>query len=1036
MPLFGGLKKLLVRIGADTTELDKKLTESSRRIEKVGRRLDRMGRSLSLNVTAPILALGTASVVSSIRFEDAMAGVAKTVDESAETIAALGDEFKALSEDIPVAATELASIGEAAGQLGIATSNILSFSRVMADLGVATNLTSTEAATDLARLANITGMPQDSFDRLGSTVVALGNNLATTEREIVSMGLRLAGAGAQLGLTEAQILALAGSLSSVGIEVESGGTAISEVMAQMAIAIGEGGDKLDQFGQIAGMSGEAFAEAFEADAADTLVTFIEGLGRLSEEGVNVFQVLESVEFGNRRVRDALLRASSAGDLMRRSLDLGSTAWRENTALTIEAEKFYATLGNQLKTAWNEVVNMAAELGDQLKPALLAVVDASKPLLGFIRDAIKGFSELPNGIQATAIGLVALTVAVGPLLVMIVRLTIAVGMLRGAAALGGLSTMLVPGGAILVALAALAAGFLLAKSGADKAAESVARLQSQLASFSEGLAEKSGEALQALEQDIQRQLADAQAAQRRFARAGAAARGTNLFENLNRQFSEATDRVGQLQSALARLREEMEQRITLPGVSTGAGAPTPTFDFGDDADDVRTLTDVLEDLNKEVRKADQLEASLGRSFDLVAAKVGIFRSALEEMIDLGIGPANEAYQELLDKLRRFIILQGEASEAAGDFGGKGPSFFGGLKDQAKSLLDPSAIVSTALGGVLSGAISSVLGGIGSALGGFFGFGGPSEELIANTEAVEKNIEAANRLSDNLNALSAATVGLPFDALAQALKEGERKRAEKRERISGIGVAARRAIVGFDESVLARFGLTMADVEAIAKGLGLDFDNLSRDAEALSLALENMNTFNRDFGLIQKQFALFDITDPAEKFSSVMDLLASQVSERFGAVLSELTPENFDAFLEMFRAGFADFDQTLLGDDVTFEQFLTAIGFAESALDGLATEVERATAAIRNAPAGFKVARGRFEATRLGPIGNRDPGDIPVPPPSRPPPDPGDISRSITVEGDIILQGVQDPREFLSKLEDEVQWRARTGTSVLQTTTRRR
>ena len=405
-----GLKDLLVRIRADNTELDKAVIESSRKLEQVGKRLDRMGRSLSLNVTAPILAFGAASVTSSIRFEDAMAGVAKTVDISAEKLDALGDEFKDLSEEIPVAATELANIGEAAGQLGIATSNILSFTRVMADLGVATNLASTEAATDLARLANITGMPQDAFDRLGSTVVALGNNLATTEREIVSMGLRLAGAGTQLGLTEAQILALAGSLSSVGIEVESGGTAISEVMAQMAIAIGKGGDKLDQFGQIAGMSGEAFAEAFEADAADTLVTFIEGLGRLSDEGVNVFQVLESVEFGNRRVRDALLRASSAGDLMRRSLELGSTAWRENTALTIEAEKFYATTGNQFKVAWNEVVNLAAEMGDNLAPTLIAVVDASKPLLEFLSDAIKGFGELPKLVQRTTIALVGLTAA--------------------------------------------------------------------------------------------------------------------------------------------------------------------------------------------------------------------------------------------------------------------------------------------------------------------------------------------------------------------------------------------------------------------------------------------------------------------------------------------------------------------------------------------------------------------------------------------------------------------------------------------------
>ena len=52
----------------------------------------------------------------------------------------------------------------------------------------------------------------------------LGNNFATTEKPIMEMAHRMAGAGKQVGLTEAQVLGFAAALSSVGIEAQMGGS--------------------------------------------------------------------------------------------------------------------------------------------------------------------------------------------------------------------------------------------------------------------------------------------------------------------------------------------------------------------------------------------------------------------------------------------------------------------------------------------------------------------------------------------------------------------------------------------------------------------------------------------------------------------------------------------------------------------------------------------------------------------------------------------------------------------------------------------
>ena len=122
------------------------------------------------------------SVVSTgIEFESAFAGVKKTVNATDEEFDEFEKGLRDMSKVMPTTASELANIAESAGQLGIKNENLLTFTETMANLGVATNMSSDEAATSLARLANITGMSQEKFSNLGSSIVAMGNNFATTE---------------------------------------------------------------------------------------------------------------------------------------------------------------------------------------------------------------------------------------------------------------------------------------------------------------------------------------------------------------------------------------------------------------------------------------------------------------------------------------------------------------------------------------------------------------------------------------------------------------------------------------------------------------------------------------------------------------------------------------------------------------------------------------------------------------------------------------------------------------------------------------
>lgn len=388
-------------------------TKAGKEIEKVGTTIynlgntvDNVGSKVTTGLTLPIVALGTYSVKSAMDFESAFAGVRKTVDATEEEYSEFREGILEMSKVLPASAEEIAAVAEAAGQLGIQKSAILSFTRTMVDLGEASNMTSDEAATALARFANITQMDQSEFSNLGAVVTDLGNKLASTESEIVEMGLRLAGAGAQVGMTEDQILSFAGALSSVGIEAEAGGSAFSRVMVQMQLAVEKGNEQLEQFAQVSGMSAEQFKIAFKEDAAGAIIAFINGLSNLDGTGKSAIGVLDEMGLSEIRVRDTLLRASGAADLFNQSLEIGSKAWQENTALTKEANERYKTSESQLNMAQNKAKALAITMGDELLPHI-------NDLLDFLGDLAESFADMTDEEQQAVLKTAALVAGIGP-----------------------------------------------------------------------------------------------------------------------------------------------------------------------------------------------------------------------------------------------------------------------------------------------------------------------------------------------------------------------------------------------------------------------------------------------------------------------------------------------------------------------------------------------------------------------------------------------------------------------------------------------
>lgn len=345
-----------------------------------------------------------------ISFESAMAGVAKTTDMSDSELKAMGDSIKELTTQIPITAVELASVVEAAGQLGIAKENLLDFATAMSNLGVATNLTSTEAATMLAQFANITGMSANDFDRLGSTVVALGNNMATTERDIVELSQRLAAGGKLAGLTESQIMALSAAMASVGISAEAGGTAMTQTLTKLEKAVTNGGDSLEKIAELAGMTAEEFAAAWKGSPIKAIEAFITGLGNLENEGESATLVLEELGMSGIRQSNMLKSLGNAAGLLTSALEIADTAWSENAALATEAATRYATTESQITMLQNSFSNLKMAIGEQLAPAFKQLVSAGLDVTSALNSIVQENTWLGPALAGAATAVATMTTA--------------------------------------------------------------------------------------------------------------------------------------------------------------------------------------------------------------------------------------------------------------------------------------------------------------------------------------------------------------------------------------------------------------------------------------------------------------------------------------------------------------------------------------------------------------------------------------------------------------------------------------------------
>lgn len=394
-------------------DAEKAAKKTQKAWKDAGEAIDQVTKPLQI-ISAATAAAGVASAKFAIDFENNFASVKKTVEGTPEQLKKIKKDIIDMTtvginghNAIPQTTAQLTELAAAGGQLGIATENISDFTETMAMIGSATNLQGEAGAATLARFMNVANVSQDKISNLGSAIVDLGNNFATTEAEIADMAQSMGSTATLVGISAQDTLAYATAMSSMGIEAQAGGSSLQRIWLDIQSAVSEGGDGLKSFAKISGKTSEEFSKQWKENASGAFKDFLKGLGGKSTAEQVGF--LSELGFNNVRDQKAILNLSGEKgiEILTNALERSKTAWKENTALQDEFNKRAETTASKIAVTKNNIIEAARSMGEVMLPT---IVDVTSDLKGFAQ----GLSQMSDSQKKAVVTGAAAVVGMGAL----------------------------------------------------------------------------------------------------------------------------------------------------------------------------------------------------------------------------------------------------------------------------------------------------------------------------------------------------------------------------------------------------------------------------------------------------------------------------------------------------------------------------------------------------------------------------------------------------------------------------------------------
>ncbi len=433
------LKNLEKEVKNTDSSIEATLKETGSKMQEVGGKISGVGESLSKGVTAPIAAIGAASLA-------AFSEVDSGLDIVEQKTGATGDALEEMNQIVKDLATEIPTDFETAGSaVGEVNTRFGLTGQALDDLSAKfikfASLNDTDVSTSVDNVSSVLNAFGQSTNDAGNLLDALNATGQATGISMDTLANDLSQNAAQfkeMGLTAQEAAGFMGMVEMSGLDTSTAMAGLKKAMKNAA----DDGISLDD-------AMKNFSETMNSNASDTdkLSAAYDLFG--SKAGAAIYN---AVQTGKLNLDDL---SGSLGDFA------GSV---DNT--------FNETLDpiDQFQMTLNSLKEVGADIGNSLATVL-------QPVLQDISAALQRFADvwnsIPAPVQETIVKIALVAAAVGPVLIVVGKLITSVGTIltiipkissamavvkTGMAALNGVMAAN-PIGLIITAIGLLVAAFI-------------------------------------------------------------------------------------------------------------------------------------------------------------------------------------------------------------------------------------------------------------------------------------------------------------------------------------------------------------------------------------------------------------------------------------------------------------------------------------------------------------------------------------------------------------------------------------------------